>query len=92
MSVRKDDAEEMERMRAWVNHVAQTLDISPEDYESLEVPLLALTRVIAHGPSRPGAPLTTYLAGLAAGRGDDATEVIEQISALAVSYDQEADK
>ena len=89
MSVRKDDAAEMEQMRAWVRHAAQTLNIAPEDYDPLEAPLLALTRAVAHGASRPGAPLTNYLAGLAAGRGADAATVIEQLTALANSYDEE---
>ena len=93
MAERKDDPAEMARMRSWIRDAANTLGIPPEAYEPQEAPLLSLTRTVAHGPSRPGAPLTTYLAGFAAGRGADAAEVIEELEKLAESYqDDETDR
>ena len=87
MSTRKDDPKEMEQMRAWLRAAAIEIGVDTAEYEDLEGPLLDLTRVIAHGPSRPAAPLTTFLVGLAAGMGADPETDIERLLDLAEEYD-----
>lgn len=53
-------------MTAWIARATAALDL-PAD--AVPVPLLLdLARDAAHGVARPAAPLTTFVAGLAAGR------------------------
>ena len=54
-----------------------------------EADLLALTRTLAHGPSRPAAPITTFLVGITAGRGESVEGNIERLTALAEAFDIE---
>lgn len=52
----------------WLAQVAALLDL-PEDVQKSSVkPILDLTREVAHNRSRPAAPVTAFLVGLAAGR------------------------
>ncbi|MET7425946.1 DUF6457 domain-containing protein [Dactylosporangium sp. NPDC005555] len=54
----------------WLTELASALDItdvSPAD----RIALLKVARQVAHGVCRPAAPLTTYLLGVAVGRGAD---------------------
>jgi hypothetical protein len=48
--------------------------------------VLDLARDVAHGVARPAAPLTTYLLGVAVGRGADPRETAATIAALARSW------
>jgi len=48
--------------------------------------VLDLARDVAHGVARPAAPLTTYLAGLAVGAGQDAGDVAARITRLAQGW------
>jgi hypothetical protein len=78
-----DDADRMQR---WIDEVRAELDVPPE--LQLDVPaLLDLARIAAHGVLRPAAPLTTFLAGYAAGRAggshDDVARAIARITAIA---------
>jgi hypothetical protein len=78
-----DDAERMQR---WIDAVRAELDIPTE--LRLDVPaVLDLARVAAHGVLRPAAPLTTFLAGYAAGLAggsrDDIARAIERVVAIA---------
>ncbi len=54
-------------MRRWLDEVCAELDIDPSVLDSTTDPLLDLIRDVAHGPSRPAAPLTAFLVGIAAG-------------------------
>jgi hypothetical protein len=58
----------------WVAAVSAALGL---DHSALQVPeVLDLARDVAHGVTRPAAPVTAFLVGLAAGRaGGDATAV-----------------
>ncbi|GAB3696054.1 DUF6457 domain-containing protein [Corynebacterium nasicanis] len=69
---------------AWLHTAATELGIDPEITRELIGDILDLTRDVAHGPSRPAAPVTAFLVGLAAGRagGDTPTEVRERIARL----------
>ncbi len=51
----------------WVAQVCDSLDLPAECVDSAMV--LDLTRDVAHSVSRPAAPVTAYLAGLAVGCG-----------------------
>lgn len=51
--------------------------------------ILDLARDAAHSIARPAAPLTTYLLGLAVGRGADPDIVASHLSALAQSHASE---
>ncbi|HSP39064.1 MAG TPA: DUF6457 domain-containing protein [Frankiaceae bacterium] len=68
----------------WVADVIAALGLDPAGYD--RDLLLDLTRDVAHGVARPAAPLTAYLAGLAAGRdGGDRSALeaaVRQIAAL----------
>lgn len=70
----KDDA--LHTTHEWLAAVAKELGVAPEAVRSLVGDVLDLTAAVAHnGPSRPAAPTTAFLVGLAAGRqlGPDAT-------------------
>ena len=58
--------------------------------------VLDLTSDVAHGVSRPAAPVTAFLVGLAAGRADDpavaARDYAQKISALADGWDSDAER
>jgi hypothetical protein len=68
----------------WVKRVAAELQIDGLDLDADAV--LDLAAVAAHAVVRPAAPLTTFLAGLAAGRAggspDDIRAAIAQATAL----------
>ena len=75
----------------WVDELCDVLDLDTELDEGL---VLDLARVAAHSVTRPAAPLTTYLLGLAAGlRGAD-PETVEalaaRVQALAERWDRPA--
>lgn len=62
----------MNTLDTWIQEVAEALDV-PADVVDRDA-ILDLARVAAHNVARPAAPLTTYLAGYAAGlrgRGPD---------------------
>lgn len=48
--------------------------------------ILDLAREVAHNTVRPGAPVSTYLLGLAVGRGGDPAELAARLTALARSF------
>lgn len=81
-----DDPEKMARMRDWLAAVAAELKLPEDVLTSVESPLLDLIATVAHGPSRPGAPLTAFLVGYAAGKGGDASALITDVQALADAH------
>ncbi|MFF5177138.1 DUF6457 domain-containing protein [Micromonospora sp. NPDC000316] len=48
--------------------------------------VLDLARDVAHQVLRPGAPVTTYLLGLAVGQGADPADAAARLSALAANW------
>jgi hypothetical protein len=85
--MRSDDPAAMAKMREWLRSVSAEVEVDPDLMRTVEVPLLDLISVVAHGPSRPGAPLTAFLIGVAAGRGGSPTELTERVSTLAKNYE-----
>ena len=75
----------------WVTAVALELGLEEAltDPEAVDV-VLRMTADVAHGVSRPGAPVTAFLIGVAAGRADDpavaARDYAGKISKLAEGW------
>jgi hypothetical protein len=72
----------------WVTAVARELGLEEAlDSASTVDMVLDLTSDVAHGVSRPGAPVTAFLVGVAAGRAEDpavaARDYAQKISRLA---------
>ena len=63
----------------WARTAATALGVSIEPGDVAAV--LELARDAAHGVARPAAPLTTYLAGVAVGRGMPLPEALSAIAA-----------
>ncbi len=78
----RDDPVRMNRMRQWLTQVADELGLDPAVVLDHEEELLAMVSVVAHGRSRPGAPLSAFLAGVAVGRGAAASEVVARVAGL----------
>jgi hypothetical protein len=66
---------------SWVTELAEALGVDPAivDREAL----LDLARDAAHGVARPAAPLTTFVAGLAAGRAGASAQAVADAVATA---------
>lgn len=64
---RQDDPEKMAKMMAWLHSAAQEIGLPQGSIDPVQDELLQLISEVAHGPSRPGAPLTAFLVGFAAG-------------------------
>lgn len=65
-------ADSPENLDAWVSDLAGALGV-----DTAEVPtplILDVTRDVAHGVMRPAGPLSTFIMGLAVGRGHSAEE------------------
>jgi len=72
----------------WVDAVSQELGLEGAvDNAAMVDMVLDLTSDVAHGVSRPGAPVTAFLVGVAAGRAEDpavaARDYAQKISRLA---------
>ena len=68
-------------LRTWMTTLADALGVDP-GLEHIAA-LLDLARDAAHGVARPAAPLTTYLAGLAAGSRGGSPDAIAEVIATA---------
>jgi len=69
----------------WTNAVRAALEIQPATDEEQKI-VLDLARDVAHGVLRPAAPVSTYLLGLAVGRGADPAVAAAAVSALAAEW------
>lgn len=88
MVPKTDDPEKMERMRVWLAEVEDQLGLETTLLDRAQEPLLDLISAVAHGPSRPGAPLTAYLVGVAVGRGADPVQLAAQVGVLAQGHSE----
>jgi Domain of unknown function (DUF6457) len=90
--VASDDARALQE---WVTAVGRELGLEGAvEGVGLVDTVLDLTSDVAHGVSRPGAPVTAFLVGLAAGRAEDpavaARDYAEKIARLASTWDAPA--
>jgi hypothetical protein len=69
----------MSTMSSWVTRVADELGLGDDPDVTL---ILQVAADAAHGVARPAAPVTTYLLGVAVGRGADPAEAADRIRAL----------
>ncbi|MFP5022195.1 DUF6457 domain-containing protein [Pseudonocardia phyllosphaerae] len=67
-------------MAEWVTAVAAELGLDDVDAVGTVERILDLTSDVAHGVSRPAAPVTAYLLGLAAGKADKPDDVVGELS------------
>ena len=63
----------------WLEEAATLVGLDPKDATALVRELLDLTKDVAHNRSRPAAPLTAYLVGLAS---QDIEEARQHIATL----------
>lgn len=82
----------------WLSAVSEEFGISPEVTQELVGDILKMTADVAHnGPSRPAAPTTAFLVGLAAGKLvedeqaviGDVREKLAKVSELVEQYGQD---
>jgi Domain of unknown function (DUF6457) len=81
----------------WVTAVARELGLEDALDSSTTVDMvLDLTSDVAHGVSRPGAPVTAFLVGVAAGRADDpavaARDYAQKIGRMADGWDSDSER
>lgn len=74
----------MADVEEWLDEVAGTLDLVVDDVlpEAIRTELLDLTGDIAHSVVRLAVPLSSYLIGVAVGRGATPQEAITTVGAL----------
>lgn len=74
----------MADVETWLGEVAGTLDVTLEDVlpEATQNELLTLTGDIAHNVVRLAVPLSSYLIGVAVGRGASPQEAIQAVGGL----------
>lgn len=71
-------------LNEWADLVGAELDL-PENPDKADIDrILALARDAAHSVARPAAPLTTFLLGIAVGRGADMVETADRLQRLAL--------
>lgn len=67
----KDSPREMARMNAWLDAACAVLAVDRAQVAAVTPEMLRLIGEVAHGPSRPAAPLTAFALGVAAARATD---------------------
>ncbi|MGH3728135.1 MAG: DUF6457 domain-containing protein [Micromonosporaceae bacterium] len=70
----------MSVLEDWTETARLALELDTDLDQAL---VLDLARESAHGVTRPAAPITTYLLGLAVGRGADPRQAAERLTELA---------
>jgi Domain of unknown function (DUF6457) len=76
----------MDGLEEWLTTVREELEV-PADALDTDL-LLGLAGEAAHAVVRPAAPLTTFLVGVAVGRGVPLPEAAGRVKALAASWQQ----
>jgi hypothetical protein len=75
----------------WTNAACRMLKIDPEVLDTHL--LLELTKEVAHEVARPAAPITTFLAGLAAGQaGGDGPAIRQAVQKMTALVEQWPDR
>lgn len=68
----------------WAERVRAELELSGEIGKADVDRVLDMTKDVAHSVARPAAPLTSYLLGIAVGRGADPDEAAAMLRRLAL--------
>ncbi len=85
---RQDETAKMQEMSRWLAAVSEELGVEENIIEAHQNSLLRLIGKVAHGPSRPGAPLSAFLVGFAAAsQQQDPEELIARVEELAKTWD-----
>lgn len=72
-------------LSSWLDAVSEELDIADVELDNNSIhTLLDLARDSAHGVERLAAPLTTFLVGVAVGRGQSLGGAAASVTALAI--------
>lgn len=84
-------------MTEWITAVSRELGLEGSlDSDATVDLVLDLTSDVAHGVSRPAAPVTAFLIGVAAGRADDPTvaarDFAGKVSKLAEGWDADTER
>ncbi len=66
-----DEQAKMAAMNEWLDEVCDTLKVDRAKLAAVSPQLLGLVAQVAHGPSRPGGPLTAVAVALSAEEADD---------------------
>jgi Domain of unknown function (DUF6457) len=74
----------MSTLDDWTGMICAELGLDPNDVSQKTV--LNLARVAAHAVDRPAAPLTTFVLGLAVGRGEPLAETAAKLQQLASGW------
>jgi hypothetical protein len=73
----------MSTLDDWIINASRALDLPADSIPAdLRNDLLDVTRDVAHGVARIAGPLTTYLVGIAVGRGQAPSAALAAITAL----------
>ena len=87
-TTRRDDLQKMAEMARWLEAVSEEVGLDQELISTYQSPLLRLIGTVAHGPSRPAAPLTACLVGYAAAsQGKDPNELVAALENLAKNWE-----
>ena len=80
----------MADVNAWLSDVGLALGVPVAEVltEELQEEMLGLTGEIAHGVVRVAVPLTSYLMGVAVGRGASPEEALRIVSGLVPGHDE----
>jgi Domain of unknown function (DUF6457) len=76
----------MNTLEEWTAAACHALGLEPGDLADQSA-VLDLARDAAHGVARPAAPLTTFLLGVAVGRGQALPDAAAKLQALAAGWD-----
>lgn len=76
----------MSTMERWIDAVCAEFGLDPAEVDFRV--LLDVAGDVAHGVARPAAPVTTYLLGLAVGRGEPAGDAMARLRELAKNWDE----
>lgn len=90
--------EGLQSTHEWLDEVSRELNVSPELTRTLVGDILKMTADVAHnGPSRPAAPTTAFVVGVATGaalKGDNSAdaattrEALAKVAKLLETYEQ----
>lgn len=73
-----DEQQKMIAMDAWLDEVCEALDVDRTLLAEVSPAILEMVGQIAHGPSRPGGPMTAMAIGLAIADQDDPVAAVHR--------------